>query len=121
MPYLNDVLIIRKKGETDKEHLAKIKAVIARLEERGFQANIRMSFFLQKDIEYLGYLLTYEGIKPQPKKNDIMRQDQAPKNHTQLKGFLGMINFYWDMWPRRSHILALLYKLGGGNKKSRPP
>lgn len=80
--YLNNVLIIQKKEETDEEHLAKVKTVLARLEAKGFRANLQKSFFLQKEIEYLGYLLTPEGIKPQPKKIDAMRRVQAPKNHT---------------------------------------
>ena len=63
---------------------------------------------MQKEVEYLGYLLTNEGVKPQPKKVEAMKRIKPPKNAKQLKRFLGMINFYRDVWGKRSHILAPL-------------
>ena len=41
----------------------------------------------------------------------------APTNQRQLKMFLGMINFYRDLWPRQSHILAPLNKLAWTKSK----
>ena len=72
---------------------------------------------MQKEVEYLGFLLTTEGIQPQPKKLEAMKHLEAPKNTKQLKMFLGMVNFYRDMWKRHSHILAPLNKLAGKKGK----
>lgn len=66
--YINDILIIQREGESEADHLAKIKIVFQRLQDAGFRANLRKSFFMQKEIEYLGYQLTSKGLECQPKK-----------------------------------------------------
>ncbi len=106
--YIDDILILNKKDESEDDHIEKIAVVLNRLERCGFAVNLRKSFFIQTELEYLGYLLTPNGIKPQPKKVEAISRILPPKNKRQLRRFLGMINYYRDMWQRRSHILAPL-------------
>ena len=63
-----------------------------------------MSFFMQKEVKYL--LLKSDDIRPQPKKIEALNKMLAPTYRCRLKKLLGMINFYIDLWLRRSHILA---------------
>ena len=107
--YLDDVLITS--SDSFQDHLAKISIVLERLENYGFRANLRKSFFAQSELDYLGYWITKEGIQPQPKKVEAIRRLTPPENKRQLKHFLGMVNYYRDMWRRRSHILAPLTAL----------
>ena len=62
-------------------------------------------------MEYLGYLVTREGIKPQAKKVQAIHNMGTPRTRKELRSFLGLINYYRDMALRRSHILAPLPKL----------
>ena len=67
---------------------------------------------MQKEVEYLRYLLTTGGLKRQPTKIEAMYPSiMCPKNSKQLKIFFGMVNFYQDMFPKHSHFLVPLNKL----------
>ena len=59
----------------------------------------------------MGYQLTTNGIGPQPKKIEAMERVLPLQNSKQLKRFLGMIDFYRDVFKRRSHILSPLNNL----------
>jgi Cdc6-like AAA superfamily ATPase len=95
--YLDDILILNTKDETTDDHLRKIKEVLARLENVGFAVNLRKSFFMQKELDYLGYTLTPNGIRPQTKKVEAINRIMSLTNKRQLRRFLGMVNYYRDM------------------------
>jgi hypothetical protein len=109
--YLDDILIVS--NGTFEEHLKQVKEVLTRLEKANFRANIHKCYWGEQSIEYLGYQISRKGIQPQPKKVEAIQKLKAPTNVRQLRHFLGMVNYYWDMWKRRSHILAPLNKLTG--------
>ena len=89
----------------------KVDIVLTRLGNAGLKVNGLKSFFGKKEFEYLGYMLTPSGIKPVQSKVSAIRNLAAPRNVKQLRSFLGMVNYYRDMWMRRSHILAPLYQI----------
>jgi hypothetical protein len=68
--YLDDLLII-KKGSLE-DHLEKLSMVLTRLQDSGMKINADKSNFCTLEMEYLGYILTRNGIKPQPNKVQAM-------------------------------------------------
>ncbi len=109
--YMDDLLIITR--ETLDEHLQKMETVLTRLRDAGLKVNAAKSLFCAHEIEYLGYILTREGIKPQPKKVPAILMLNLPNNVKELKHFLGMVQYYRDMGARRSKMLAPLTDLVG--------
>ena len=115
--YNDNILLLQRQGKLEEDHLNKMELVLKQLNGIGFRVNLRKSFLMQKEVEYLGFLLTTDGLKPQLKKVEVINRIKPPTNSKQLKLFLGMINFYQDMWPKRSHILAPLCKLSSTTGK----
>ena len=72
---------------------------------------MQKSHHFAPEIEYLGYMLTNDGIKSVQKKVQAVLDLQPPTTLKQLRSFLGMVQFYRDMWKRRGHILAPLQTL----------
>ena len=107
--YIDDLLCLSH--STWEEHLEKLDVVFHRLRAVGLKVNIKKCFFSRSELEYLGYWITTKGIKPIPKKIDAMMAIKPPKTKKQLRGFIGMINYYRDMWIRRSAVLAPLTAL----------
>ena len=79
----------------------------------GLKVNAAKSFFCTHEIKYLGYILTREGIKPQPKKVQVILAVNPPHNVKELRHFLGMVQYYRDMWAKRSEMLAQLSDIVG--------
>jgi hypothetical protein len=67
---MDDLLIITR-GILG-EHLQKMEIVFTRLCDARLKVNTAKSLFCAHDIEYLGYILTRDGIKPQPKKVQVI-------------------------------------------------
>ena len=107
--YIDDILITS--SGSYEEHMERLAIVLDRLQEAGFRANVRKCFFAKDRVEYLGYEISRQGIHPQPKKVEAILKMQPPTTKRQLRRFLGMVNYYRDMWRRRSHILAPLTAL----------
>jgi len=57
--------------------------------------------------------LTRGGIKPQPKKVQAILALNSPNNIKELRHFLGMVQYYRDMWAKHSEMLAPLSDLVG--------
>ena len=94
--YIDDLLIITKGSWQD--HLDKLEIVLARLREAGLKVNMGKSFFGQKELEYLGYWITREGIMPLPNMVAAIYEIEPPKTKKQHRRFIGIINFYRYMW-----------------------
>ncbi len=96
-----DYLLIITRRTLD-EHLQKMETVLTRLCDAGLKVNAAKSLFRAHEREYLSYILTREGIKPQPKKVQAILALNLPNNIKELRHFLGMVQYYRDMWERCS-------------------
>ena len=104
--YLDNILVTT--AGSFEDHLKHVELVLQRLTDAEFAVNLRKSLFAVNEIDYSRYWITHHGIQPQPKKLEAIMRLTPPTTKRQLRHFLGMINYYRDMWQCRSHILAPL-------------
>ena len=62
-------------------------------------------------MEYLGLWVTHDGVKPINIKVEAITNMVPPTYRIEVRNFIGVIKYYRDMFPRRSHTLVPLAKL----------
>ena len=107
--YLDDLLILSC-GSFD-DHTTRLNSVLARLRRAGLKLHLKKSTFAKGMVEYLGYVITRQGIMPQLSKITAIRNLKVPTNVREVRKILGLVQYYRDIWPRRSHTLAPLTEL----------
>ena len=105
--YIDDILAINK--GTFSEHLEQLEEIFRRCQKANLQLNADKCNFGINEINYLGYIVTPERVKPDPKKIKAIQAMERPTTVTEVRRFIGMIQYYRDLWPKRSHILQPFY------------
>ena len=103
--YIDDLLVTS--SSTFEDHLQKLEEVFSRLSDAGLKVNAKKSHFAVSEVEYLGYWITRNGIQPLPNKVQAIKNIAPPKTRKQLRSFIGMVNYYRDMWIHRSKFSRL--------------
>ena len=111
--YLDDLFIIST--STFEDHLEKLEKVLDILSDHGLRFNAEKSTFFTDAIEYLGYWITLEGIHPMPNKVQAIKEMLTLTTRKQLRHFIGLVNYYRDMWKGKSELLAPLTDLTSKN------
>ena len=115
--YLDDILVT---GANDEEHLRNLDVVLNHLEKAGVRLKLSKCEFMLPSVEYLGHRITAQGLKLTDEKIQAIRDAPTPTNVSQLKSFLGLLNYCGKFLPNLSSALAPLYSLlqqkkyGGG-------
>ena len=106
--YLDDLNVY---STTFEQHLEHLRIVFERLKKAGLKLNPEKCFFAKKELTFLGYLISSEGIHTDPAKIDKVKNFPIPKNLTQLRGFLGLASYYRRFIKDFSKIANPLNKL----------
>ena len=91
--------------------LGKIGTKTKNIKHNGLKCNTKDSFFGQTEMEYLGFWVTRTGIRTINKKLESIVNMKPPKNTKQVCAFIGIVNYYRDMWAKQSHLLHHLTSL----------
>ena len=84
--FIDDILVT---GCTEAEHLSNLEAVLQKLQEYGLRLKQWKCKFFQESVEYLGQVMSKEGIHPSSKKIEAILKVQHPSDLAELRSFLG--------------------------------
>ncbi|KAL2088270.1 hypothetical protein ACEWY4_015169 [Coilia grayii] len=109
--YLDDILITGKDTEC---HLTNLEEVLRRLESYNLRVQEEKCEFMKSSVSYLGHVIDAMGIHPMKEKTDAIQRAAVPKNVTELRSFLALLNYYGKFIPNLSTMIqpmtALLHK-----------
>jgi transposase InsO family protein len=106
--YIDDLLVA---SETLDDHLEHLRRVFEKLRQANMTINLEKSNFIQKEVKFLGHILTIDGIKADPEKVSAIRSFPVPQKTKHLRAFLGLCNFYRKFCARYSAATQDLNKL----------
>ena len=88
--YIADILIA---GATEEEHnITTLAQVLSRLEQAGLRAQKQKCKFMAPSVAYLGYMIDQHGLHPLTEKVRAVQDAPDPKNASELKSYLGVVN-----------------------------
>ena len=89
--YFDDIFVT---GKTEQDHLRNLEKVLQCLNQAGLRLKWAKCAFMLSSVEYLGHRISAEGIQPTQEKVRAIAEAPAPNNISQLRSFLGVMNYY---------------------------
>lgn len=112
--FLDDICVT---GPDRHAHLRNLRLVLERLRQMGLTVKLDKCRFLQERVHYLGFIIDKNGLHPDPAKLEALTCLPSPTDVTQLKSFLGLLNYYGKFIPKLSTLLHPLHALLKKNAK----
>ena len=103
--FIDDILIYSKAEEEHKEHL---KFFLQDLRDHQLFSKFSKCDFFKDKIQYLGHVVTKEGISVDLEKIKSIEDWPVPKDVTDVQSFMGIIGYYWRFIEGFSRIANLI-------------
>lgn len=112
--YLDDVIVF---GSTIPEMIARLEMVLQRLRNANLKLKPKKCNLFQKEVLYLGHVVSAEGVKTDPTKVEAVKSWPTPSNPTEVRSFLGLASYYRRFVQKFSDVVKPLTNL---TKKDQP-
>ncbi len=106
--YLDDILVYSDNMEDHRKH---VREVLQRLRVNGLYAGLHKCTFHTDTVEYLGFILSPDGLKMDPAKIRVIQEWPEPRKVKDIQSFLGFANFYRRFIDNYSEIATPLSRL----------
>ena len=99
--FLDDILVF---GRTRIEHDRNLEQTLTKIQEYGFKLKAEKCKFRMTQVKYLGHIISGKGVSTDPEKVAAIAKMPVPKNISELRSFLGAVNYY-ARFIREMHTL----------------
>lgn len=99
--YLDDIIVY---STSLQEHIVKLEKVFKKLRDSNFKIQLDKSEFLKLETDFLGHVISADGVKPNPEKIKAISKYPIPKTPTEIKRFLGLLGYYRKFIPDFARI-----------------
>ena len=106
--YLDDVVIF---SSTLEEHISRLDDVFGRLKAAGLKLKPSKCDLLREEVLFLGHVVTKDGVKPDPRKVECIKEWRVPRDLHGLRSFVGYCSYYRRYIKGFSMIAAPLHRL----------
>ena len=101
----DDIIVF---GATQKEHDQALENVLQTAKERNLRFGFSKCEFDQKQLEFFGYVFSDEGISPSSSKVEAVKDASVPQNASEIRSFLGLIQYCGRFIPNLATVSAPL-------------
>ena len=105
---VDDIIIF---GKTIQEHNTNLAIILQRLTELNLKLQPDKCEFLKPELEHLGHVISKDGVKPNSKKIEAVKEFKQPRNSKEIKQFLSLAGYYRKFIPNFAKIAKPLSKL----------
>ncbi|GJP70686.1 hypothetical protein CLOP_g1598 [Closterium sp. NIES-67] len=106
--YVDDILIFSRNMKQHVEHLRRVFEI---LRQERFYVKLSKSEFALEKVQFLGHMVSAQGVHVDPKKIKAVRTWKTPENMKELQQFLGFANYYNRFVPQYAKLAAPLTNL----------
>jgi len=89
--YLDDTIIFAPDFDT---HIVRLDTVLERIAKTGLKISSSKCQLFQKQVEFLGHIVSADGIATAPSKTETVEKWQSPKFVKELRSYLGLCSYY---------------------------
>jgi len=114
--YIDDIIVGSPDVETHQRHLTE---TLSQLNTHHLKLKLEKCKFFQQEVEFLGHIISKDGIRPLPERLKAISTFPKPETVTALRSFLGLVNYCRRFIPHLSETLAVLTDMSSGPKKQR--
>ncbi len=106
--YIDDILV---HSDTHEKHLEVLEKVLTKLEQNHLKINLEKRVFRNKEVSYIKFTLTPEGIKPRKSKLKAIKQAKPLTDVKTIQSFVGLCNFFQTHIKDFAIIMVPLFRL----------